>query len=533
MHQTRQFTKRRPQSPSLNQQQTVDGLQINKPALPRSGLAIQSNAPIHSTATSITRSFTPTTTTVEHVHNTHQEPNQYSHNTFTAAPINPYVPYGDHKHAEEPHHGHDHHGHDHHGHDHHGHDHHGHDHHGHDHNDHHSHAHHAHGSVHGHSHHNHDHSHSHDHNHHHDHDHDHAHHQHSNFPQVYTQPLPSYASIFASLIPFQKALFTCFMGHFFIGIILWWLGVSRESLSITGFSYLVLFDAFGTLNTFASSVLHVNPAFTTTSTKRPFGSREEGGKNTDFTTISVKRFEVVMALANTIFLLFGTMYTTKESLEHLLLEEHHGGGGDHHGSSGFPLGLLFMLLVAIGASFASSIKLKNHDHLVNCKEEQLVTKRSSQFQHEYIQNTPVDALVKNIYSLSIVSAGTIVFIFQLFGLSSPSVDKFLAFGEASLMLYLGAPTATALAKVLLQTMPDSMTHAIDHHLRSIQQIPTVVSVDKVHFWQNAYGKCIGTLEVHTRPDADEDAVINASFDILEPLVKENEGELTISVMKMK
>lgn len=49
--------------------------------------------------------------------------------------------------------------------------------------------------------------------------------------------------------------------------------------------------------------------------------------------ISVKRFEVVLALANTIFLLFGTMYTTKESLEHLLLEEHHGGGGgDHHGN---------------------------------------------------------------------------------------------------------------------------------------------------------------------------------------------------------
>jgi hypothetical protein len=49
MHQTRQFTKRRPQSPSIYQQQAVDTLQvgINKPALPRSGLAIQSNAPLH------------------------------------------------------------------------------------------------------------------------------------------------------------------------------------------------------------------------------------------------------------------------------------------------------------------------------------------------------------------------------------------------------------------------------------------------------------------------------------------------------
>jgi hypothetical protein len=60
MHQTRQFTKRRPQSPLLNQQQqSVDGLQVgvSKPILPRSGLAIQNNAPIH-----VTRSFSKTVT---------------------------------------------------------------------------------------------------------------------------------------------------------------------------------------------------------------------------------------------------------------------------------------------------------------------------------------------------------------------------------------------------------------------------------------------------------------------------------------
>lgn len=69
MHQTRQFTKRRPQSPLLNQQQqTVDGLQINKPVLPRSGLAIQSNAPIHTTTIATTRSFTPAAATTEHIH---------------------------------------------------------------------------------------------------------------------------------------------------------------------------------------------------------------------------------------------------------------------------------------------------------------------------------------------------------------------------------------------------------------------------------------------------------------------------------
>ena len=48
MQQTRQFTKRRPQSPAVNPQQSIDTLKVglNK-TTPRSGLAIQSSAPIH------------------------------------------------------------------------------------------------------------------------------------------------------------------------------------------------------------------------------------------------------------------------------------------------------------------------------------------------------------------------------------------------------------------------------------------------------------------------------------------------------
>lgn len=38
-----------------------------------------------------------------------------------------------------------------------------------------------------------------------------------------------------------------------------------------------------------------------------------------------RRYEIVFAMATTIYLLFVTMYTTKESLEHLLTED-----ADHH-----------------------------------------------------------------------------------------------------------------------------------------------------------------------------------------------------------
>lgn len=41
------------------------------------------------------------------------------------------------------------------------------------------------------------------------------------------------------------------------------------------------------------------------------------------------------------------------------------------------------------------------------------------------------------------------------------------------------------------------------------------------------------MEVYTRPDADEDNMIDASFKVMEPLVKKGEGLLTISVIEMK
>lgn len=98
------------------------------------------------------------------------------------------------------------------------------------------------------------------------------------------------------------------------------------------------------------------------------------------------------------------------------------------------------------------------------------------------------------------------------------------------MLYLGGTTAAALAKVLLQTMPDAIEPRVEHSIRQIQQNPEVISVDKVHFWQNSYGKCVGTAEIFAKHEANEDELIDFSYKILENLVP-NGSELTISVVK--
>ncbi|ORX52058.1 cation efflux protein [Hesseltinella vesiculosa] len=410
-------------------------------------------------------------------------------------------------------HAHDHDQHDHHSH----HDHHGH---GHDHHDHahdHSHAHDHHGH-HGHDHHGHDHhGHSHDH-----HGHSHDHHD---FPPVYIPPLPTWSEIFATLSPAQKTIFTWFSIHFFIGICVYCAGAANESLAMLGFAYLVFFDALGVLNGFVSNVIRTQPAFVAANTKRPFGAH---------------RLEIIVAMANTVYLLFATMQTTKESLEHFLLEGHHG-GGEEHTEAGLGLLSYVVLVLAIGTCFFASVTLRNHENFVRFLRRTPPTVQG--FSYHVLNGTrgnPLHVILSNVYSLCIVGSGLVVCLFNFFGLITPTIDKCLALGEAVLMFYLGYPTAKALANLLLQTSPNTVRHSVDHRLAEIRQNPSILRIERVHFWQNTYGRCVGTLEVYIRPDADEQAILQFVYQKLEGLTSVSESydekgqqrsELTVSIIK--
>ncbi|KAI8983152.1 cation efflux family-domain-containing protein [Pilobolus umbonatus] len=499
MQQTRQFTKRRPQSPQINQQESLEGLKVgmNKPI--RSGLAIQSTVPIHIKQLGEHQKIEGEHDiggfghhSSEHQHSSgcnHSKHDHSGHNHST-----PYEHSGLHQsvHDHSGHHDHSAHPHDHAGHPH-------------DHSGHH----------HDHSGHHHDHSgHHHDHSGHH-HDHSGHHHDHSGhaplFPQIYTQPLPSYPDIFNTLSPNQKTLFSCFLAQCLIGVIVWLLGASRGSLAITGYAYLLLFDGFGTLGNFVSTVLHLNTAFSAVTMKRPFGTR---------------RFEIIFALANTIFLLFGTMYTIKESLEHLLLEHHH--VGDHHENESNLL-LYVMLLVAMASTMVFGVTLKNHDSLVKLRRGVPQSVAFHSFDTSHLNTQQVMKTFKdNYFCSSIISCGGILFLTHLMGLHTPVIDKLFAFIESGVMLYLGGPTAIALAKVLLQTKPDFIQSGVERTLRQIQQDPQVVSVDNVHLWQISFSKCVGTADINIKSTSDEDHVLDTTYNLLDNSLQSN-GELTIGI----
>lgn len=80
---------------------------------------------------------------------------------------------------------------------------------------------------------------------------------------------------------------------------------------------------------------------------------------------SAHRYEIIFAMATTVYLLFATMHNTKESLEHFLLEGHH--GKEHHEESTFGFGMFLAMGVAIGTCCLAGVALRNHDNFVRCK----------------------------------------------------------------------------------------------------------------------------------------------------------------------
>ncbi|CAO3606894.1 unnamed protein product [Cunninghamella echinulata] len=447
-----------------------------------------------------------------HNHNHTEEHNHQVNNNFEHSHHHDNI--NDHHH--DHHHAHDHHVHEKQGHHH--------DHHAHDHHHHHAHDNHHH-RDHNHEHHHdhHDHHH-HDHHDHHHHDHDHHHHA---YPTVFTPPLPSWSELFSTLLPAQKTIFTWFVLHMSIGIWVYCLGISNGSLAAVGFAYLIIFDALGVLNSFVSSAIRTSHAYSISNSKRPFGAH---------------RYEIIFSMATAVYLLYATMHNTKESLEHFLLEGHH--GGDHHEETSFGFGMILSLVIAVGTCCLSSIALRNHENFVQFLRRTPPTVHG--FSYNVInraRGNPFNVIMSNVYSFSIAMCGTIVLLVNMFGLIS-SMDKLLALGESVVMFYLGYPTAKALANVLLQTTPNSVRNGVENRLREIRQNPNIISIERVHFWQNTYGKCVGTLEVHIRPDADDQAILQYVYQKLEGLTassSSNSGdnyndnnqrsELTVSIIK--
>ncbi|CAG8652027.1 3236_t:CDS:2, partial [Paraglomus occultum] len=296
----------------------------------------------------------------------------------------------------------------------------------------------------------------------------------------------------------QKTLFTWGVVHLCFGVVLWAKGQWNDSLALTGFAYLVIFDAFGVFTTFASTVLITYRSLRESSIKHPFG---------------VQRYEVLLGFINTIYLIFVAMYVMKESLEHLLLES----SEDHYDESvEFPL---LCVLMSIGATLVSAIGYQNH------KDFRALFRSSpadtSFYSHRSSQDM-ISMLKGNIFILTTLFCGIGVLIVGIFTKINEHIgwlDIIVSICESILMFYIGIPLAIALGKILLQTTPETIILSLEACLQELQERdPAIVSITQTHVWQNSYGQLIGSLIVQVTPEANDQTVLEHVYQRLGPLL---------------
>ncbi|RIA87899.1 cation efflux family-domain-containing protein [Glomus cerebriforme] len=367
------------------------------------------------------------------------------------------------------------------------------------------------------------------HDHHHSHDsekekHDHVIHVHSHEAHYgirshdhgysHSAQLPTLSYIFSSLHPSQKTLFTWGTVHLFLGILLWLKGQWGCGLALTGFAYIVIFDAFGVFTTFISSVIATYRSLRESTIRNPFG---------------VQRYEILFGFINTLYLLFVALYMLKEGLEHFILESSEEHVEDH--SPDFPM---IWVLLTLGATLISAICYRNHKGF-----SALLRSASSVMepQPNYRQtNDGFSILLTNLFTLSTLLCGASVIFVGVLTEKNHSLgwlDKLVSILESALMFYLAGPVAAALGKILLQTTPDSTLRSLEACLREIQLDPTILSLSATHFWANSYGQLVGTICIQVNQDANEQAVLANVYDRLSPLFVNNDGsgELTVQIVK--
>ncbi|KAG0344578.1 Endoplasmic reticulum zinc transporter [Podila humilis] len=315
-------------------------------------------------------------------------------------------------------------------------------------------------------------------------------------------------------MPRQKTMFTWILLHSLIAVMTWISGMGAGSLAITGLGYMLLFDAFGILNIFISSVIHMDVNMKKSTVKHPFG---------------VQRFEILFGLFNAIFLLFIGMNMLKESLEHLMLEDdHHGGGKDHGPAVRVPL---FWTIVALGATLVSTLSYQNHKQF--CALMSAGSRNSSTFGRS---ESKLMMLVHNPFTLTTLLCVVGVFLVAAFP-RLDGLDKLVAIAQSIVMFYLGGPLAKVLGMILLQTTPEGALEGVEDAFRQLSMSnPAIVKLERSHVWTNTYGQLIGTLIVAVSKGADEQAVLAQIHQRLQAFLdidgkSEGAGELTVQLVQ--
>ena len=271
--------------------------------------------------------------------------------------------------------------------------------------------------------------------------------------------------------------------HFCLGAALWVIGQLRDSLALTGFGFLLVFDTLGLVNAMCK---YRTKSAAAEPLRRPFG---------------MHRFESLLDFTLVLYLFFAGMYMCKENAEHALLASSAPHEEDRAGLV-LPLGVL---VLALGMCIGTNVVLRNHERLgmacgmgLDGWQESLDgrPRRPAHARHVSVLVRPVMAAQPLYDAFLNPFAGLILFFamvlvasaFVLPPSQAASFDKLLAGLEGVSMMYVSLTALRPLCKLLLQAAPppnDVQLIQVQRALSKVESHPAVVGVPHVQTWQLA------------------------------------------------
>ncbi|KAL5478437.1 hypothetical protein ACEPAI_2621 [Sanghuangporus weigelae] len=271
--------------------------------------------------------------------------------------------------------------------------------------------------------------------------------------------------------------------QFVLGAALWVSGQQNGSLACTGLGYWVVFDSFGV------ALHHPLPAylssdFMQSKTRRPYGNG---------------RIETLLLFSQTIYLIFSSVYVSKEAIEHLLLaagdSHHHHPRDEDMDAEGMHLPI-FLILITIVSLMSTCLFYDNHRRLITTSGHKLpsfarILSRSRNYGYSSFNSaTPTAVILSNPFTVAplLFSVASLSGTMLLPAPQHESYDLLLALFEAVLTFKIAYPAAEVQGAVLLQTapprgLPGGRMESFLRVMREIERHPLVLHLPAPHIWQ--------------------------------------------------
>lgn len=288
------------------------------------------------------------------------------------------------------------------------------------------------------------------------------------------------------------------------GCLLMWCS-STNSMALTAYTYLTIFDLFSLITCLISSWVTM---------KKP----------SQVYSFGFERLEVLAVFASTVLIQLGALFILKESVERFMEQPE-----VHTGRLlvGTFVALFFNLLTLL------SVRNKPFSYVSEAASSSWLQEHVADLSRSLCGIVPGLSSVllprmNPFVLINLAGALSLCVTYMLIEINNyNAVDTASAVTIALMTFGTMYPMSVYSGKVLLQTTPSHVIGQLDKLLREVSTLDGVLEVRNEHFWTVGFGSLAGSAHVRIRRDANEQLVLAHVTNRLLPLV----STLTVQIFK--